>query len=349
MIGFAGARGRALSAAAHLRGRNNEGLVAAAMALLALGVGAVDGRFWSLATLFNVFRDSFESLLFALGFLVVLLTGGIDVSFDAIGIFAGYTVAVLAARPWFAGHVLPAFLIGAAIGLALGAVNAAAIAALRLPVLIVTLGTRGVFAGFLLSVIGSNYVNALPGPLNAFPNMALARVSAGGGESVGLHPLVVPIALLCVLLGWFLRSTLLGRGLYAVGGDPDAARRVGFPVPVIRAVALWLAGTLAGLAGVVHVTLLGYGNPFDLVGSELNVIAAVVLGGASIFGGQGSILGTILGVLFVSLISYSLILLGIPSTWQAVTVGILLVLGILAQTVTRRPARRVLEHSGAQA
>ncbi|HTD47277.1 MAG TPA: ABC transporter permease [bacterium] len=340
---------RVLRAASRLRGRNNEGFVAATMALVVVLVGGIDSRFWSLATVFNVLHDSFEPLVFSLGFLMVLLTGGIDVSFDAIGIFAGYTLSLSAGRPWLASHVLPAFVAAAAIGLGLGVVNAAATAILRLPVLIVTLGTRGIIAGVLLSAVGSTYVSVLPGALGAFPGRDLIRVQAGGGQSVGLHVLVIPLVLLCLGLAFFLRQTVLGRGIYAVGGDLEAARRVGFPVRWIQGFVLCLAGTFAGLAGMIHVSLIGYGNPFDLVGLELNVIAAVVLGGASIFGGRGSVVGTILGVLFVSLINYSLILLGIPSTWQQVAIGILLVLGILAQTVSRRRARSFLATGGASA
>jgi simple sugar transport system permease protein len=329
-------------AASRLRGRNNEGLVAATMVMVAIVVGAVDGRFWSLATVFNVLHDSFEPLVFSLGFLLVLLTGGIDVSFDAIGIFAGYSLALMAGRPWLAHHVYPAFVLAAAIGLGLGIVNAAATAVLRLPVLIVTLGTRGIFTGVLLSVVGSTYVSILPGALGTVPGVDLVRVPTGGGQSVGLHALVIPLALLCLALAWFLRQTVLGRGIYAVGGDLEAARRAGFPVRWIQGFVLCLAGTFAGLAGMIHVSLIGYGNPFDLVGLELNVIAAVVLGGASIFGGKGSVFGTVLGVLFVSLINYSLILLGIPSTWQQVAVGILLVLGILGQTFRRRRTKTLI-------
>ncbi len=333
---------RLLAALSRLRGKNNEGLVAATMVLLCLLVGSVDRRFWSLATVFNVLRDSFEPLIFALGFLVVLLTGGIDVSFDAIGIFAAYTVIRWAEHSWLANNVLSAFILSAALGLGLGAFNAAAIALLRLPVLIVTLGTRGIFTGFLLSLVGSTYVSVLPGGFVDFPNVVLVRVATGSGQSVGLQILAVPLVLLCLAVSAFLGGTMLGRGLYAVGGDLEAARRVGFPVPLIRGFVLCLAGLLAGLAGMTHVSLLGYANPFDLVGFELNVIAAVVLGGASIFGGKGSVAGTVLGVLFVSLINYSLILLGIPSTWQEVAVGALLVLGIIAQTFSRRRARSLI-------
>lgn len=321
---------------ARLRGQNNEGLVAALLVLLALVVGIVDPKFWSLATVFNVVHNSYEPLVFALGFLLVLLTGGIDVSFDAIGIFAGYAVALLATRGSLPASVVIIFAVAALIGLLLGALNAVISSGLHLSVLIVSLGTRGLFTGFLLTFIGSSYVNSLPGALNTFGQAEIFKVNAAGGQVAGLNVMVIPIAALCLLLAWVLRRTAFGRGLYAIGGDEEAARRVGFPVGLIKGAALCLAGLLAGLAGMIHVTLVGFGNPFDLVGQETNVIAAVVLGGASIFGGRGSVLGTVLGVLLVSLINYSLVLLGIPSSWQLVAVGLLLVIGISAQFASRR-------------
>lgn len=330
------------TAAARLRGENNEGLLGAVLVLLVIVVGAVDHQFWSLATVFNLVRNSFELLVFALGFLLVLLMGGIDVSFDAIGIVAGYVVALLASHGILPASVLVAFVAAALIGLLLGLLNAAIAAGLRLPVMIVTLGTRGLFTGFLLTFIGSNYVNTLPQSLGTFGQADIFKVHTGANQVVGLNILVIPIALLVVLLAWLLSRTLFGRGLYAVGGDEEAARRVGFPVGLIKAAALCLAGLLAGLAGMTHVTLIGYGNPFELVGQETNVIAAVVLGGASITGGKGSVLGTVLGVLLVSLINYSLVLLGIPSTWQEVAIGVLLVLGVCAQFASRRKQTSVV-------
>ena len=97
-----------------------------------------------------------------------------------------------------------------------------------------------------------------------------------------------------------------------------------------------LAGTLAGLAGMIHVALIANANPYELVGSELQPIAAVVLGGASIFGGRGSVLGTVLGAVLIALINYSMVLLGVPTAWTQVVVGAFLLLGISAQLLRRR-------------
>lgn len=327
------------------RGPNNEGLVAVAIAALVLAVGAVRPGFWSLFTVFNVLMNLYEPLIFALGFFLILLTGGIDVSFDAIGIFAGYLVATLIAHSVIGGNFAVAFGMAALVGLALGAVNAAIVTLFRLPALIITLGTRAIFAGALLSYVGTNYVS-LPHNLASFGSDTLATAQGPGHHAAGLQVLIIPVTVLCVLIALGLRYTILGRGLYAVGGNSDAARRFGFSISRIRIVAFCASGVLAGLAGMVHVTLTAYADPLDIVGNELIVIAAVVLGGASILGGRGSILGTVLGTVLIVLIQYSLIILGIQSSWDNVAIGLFLFLGLVVQLAGRRgtvasPARRL--------
>jgi simple sugar transport system permease protein len=123
----------------------------------------------------------------------------------------------------------------------------------------------------------------------------------------------------------FLTRTLVGRSLFAVGGDPEAASRVGFDVGYARIVAYGLAGALAGLAGVTHAALNWVGEPRAFDSLTLDVLAAVILGGASIFGGRGSVIGTMIGVFMLVLISNSLIILGIPTTWQRVLLGLVII------------------------
>jgi simple sugar transport system permease protein len=313
------------------RGRNNEGVVGLAIIILVLVVGSIDHSFWSAATVFNLFRNSYEPLVFALGVFLVLLIGGIDVSFDAIGIFAGYSVAILIGQGHLGGGLWVYFLVAAGIGLMLGAFNALVVATFRLPVLIVTLGTRGIFVGVLLTAIGSAYVNNLPPSIQSFGSSYLVTVRTPSGQVAGLQTLVIPVALLCVLVAIVLRYTVLGRGVYAVGGGEETARRAGFSVGTIKTVVFCVAGLLAGFAGMIHVSLIGFADPQDLVGNELIVIAAVVFGGASIFGGRGSVGGTVLGVLLLELIQYALITLKIPSSWDNVAIGGLLLAGMILQ------------------
>jgi simple sugar transport system permease protein len=157
--------------------------------------------------------------------------------------------------------------------------------------------------------------------------------------------LIVPAIVICILVSVMLRYTMVGRGIFAIGGDAESARRAGFPVARIQVFIYLLVGVLAGIAGLMHVTQVRLANPYELVGGELDVIAAVVLGGASIFGGKGSVLGTVLGVVLLALIRNSLILLGVPGTWQRAAVGAMLIIGVTAQALSyssrRRPATGV--------
>ncbi|MGH6861344.1 MAG: ABC transporter permease, partial [Phyllobacterium sp.] len=126
---------------------------------------------------------------------------------------------------------------------------------------------------------------------------------------------------------WFiLERTLMGRAIFAVGGDASIAERLGYNVNTVRIFVFAYAGLLAGIAGIMHVASNRLANPFDLAGSELEVIAAVVLGGARITGGSGTVGGTILGVILITLVNNILILVGIPSTWQLAIIGAFIVL-----------------------
>lgn len=326
---------------ARLRGQNNEGVLVLSIVVLALVIGTLNPDFWSVSTVFSILRNSMVELVLALGVLLVIVSGGIDVSFTAIAIFAAYTTVVMARDGNFDPGVLGAFGIAALLGVLLGGVNAGLIAGFRLPTLIVTLGTQGVFRGVLLAYVGSKYVAELPGGLNALSTADLLAVRQANGSMTRLHVFIAPVALLCLLVGLLLRRTMLGRGIYALGGDAESARRAGFPVVRLQLFIYTCVGLLAGLAGMMHVTLSRNANPYELVGTELDVIAAVVLGGASILGGRGSVTGTVLGVLLISLIKNSLVLMGVPGAWQRAVVGLLLLIGVTVQALgARRRAAR---------
>ena len=325
--------------AERLRGRNNEGVLALTILVLVAVMSVVNGDFLSVSTLFSILRNSMVEIVFALGVLIVIVSGGIDVSFPVIGIFAGYTTIVIARRGEVDPGVLGAFAIALVVGLLLGLVNGGLIARFKLPTLIVTLGTQGIFRGVLLAYVGSRYIAELPASLGGLSTTDLVT-HQDGGSTTRLHVFVVPVVLLCLLVHWLLQRTMFGRGVYALGGDSESARRAGFPVVRLQVAIYALVGLLAGVAGMMHVTLSRNANPYELAGTELDIIAAVVLGGASILGGRGSVLGTVLGVVLIALIRNSLILMGVPGTWQRVAVGVLLVVGVSIQALgARRKAR----------
>lgn len=332
-----------------LRGQNNEGVLALTIVVLVLAVGIADASFWTLSTMLNIVTSTLDNLIFAMGALIVIISGGIDVSFMAIGIFAGYSVVVLTNRTGFgADTAWVGFALAGVIGVGLGTLNALSIAALRLPTLIATLGTQGIIRGVLLAYVGSKVVPNYPAALNDLSTNYLVTAHGAGGDT-RLSILILPAIVICVLVSLMLRYTMVGRGIFAIGGEAESARRAGFPVTRIQIFIYLLVGLLAGIAGLMHVTQVRLANPYELVGGELDVIAAVVLGGASIFGGKGSVLGTVLGVVLIALIRNSLILLGVPGTWQRAAVGAMLIIGVTAQVLSSSARRRPVGGVGMEA
>jgi len=322
-----------------LRGENNEGVLVLAIAVLALVVGILSPRFWTLSTLLNVGTNSLVNVVFAMGVLIIMISGGIDVSFMAIGIFAGYTVIVFTNNTGFgADSAWVGFGIAVAIGLGLGALNALAIVGLRLSTLIATLGTLGIIRGTMLAFVGSKVIPDYPPGIDQLSTTYL--VTAYDQIQTRVSALIIPSILIPIGVSLLLRYTLTGRGIFAIGGDAEAARRAGFPVFRIMVFIYLLGGALAATAGMMNVTLVRLANPYELVGGELDVIAAVVLGGASLLGGKGSVSGTVLGVVLIALIKSSLILMGVPGSWQRAAVGALLLIGVSAQQLAAVGRRR---------
>lgn len=324
-----------------LRGANNEGVLGGVLVLLVIVMSVLSPAFLSANTAFSILRGSTVPLIFALAVLLVIVSGGIDVSFAAVAIFSAYTAVNLALSTGADFGVIGTFAIAVLIGAALGFLNGFVIARFRLPTLIVTLGTQGVFVGAMYTYVGSRYYADLPPSLAQLSTVNVIDFATERGRAY-LHVMVLLAIVLALAVWWMLRSTMFGRSLYAIGGDPEAARRAGFRVVPTQIALYVIVGVLAALAGVAHMVMSRSANPQDLVGEELDIIAAVVLGGASIFGGRGSVIGTVLGVLLVQVINNSLLLAGVPSAWLRTAVGAMLVLGVGIQAVVaRRRARRV--------
>lgn len=314
--------------------RRNESALIIAIILLSLIIGVKSPEFFTLSTLFDIFRSSFVTLLFALGVLIVIISGGIDVSFPIVGIFSGYAAVVLMQRfDWNQESLLIPIALAIVIGIILGAFNSIAIAGFGIPTLIATLGTAGIFRGVMLTFIGSSFISDIPIALDNFATADLLKVQPAEGTLARLHVLIIPIAIITILVSMLLNRTMFGRSIYALGGGVEATRRLGIPIKRTQAKIYMLVGGISGLAGILYVSLQRKANPYDLAGSELDVIAAVVLGGASIMGGYGTVFGTVLGVILISLIKNNLILLGVSGSWQRAAVGALLIIGITVQAI----------------
>lgn len=294
--------------------------------------GLVQGfssSFLTLENLFDLTKNSAGFAILAMGVLVVLLSGGIDVSFYAVAISAQYGAVKLLIALGVSSLPL-AFAVSCGIGIALGAINGLLISTFKLPTLITTLGTQTIFHGLLLTILGSRAINSsdLPRCFMSFSKANLFTLAKPDGTPYGLS-VFVPITVGVFLLSWLiLKYTKIGRGVYVIGGSLESARRIGFNVPLIQICIYSYVGFLAGIMGIINVSLIRYVTPTTLVGGELDVIAAVVLGGARITGGKGTILGTILGVAIFKVLETSLVLLGLSSFWQRAFVGLIIIVGI---------------------
>lgn len=313
-----------------LKGRNNEGILLAIILVLTAVIAVLSPASFGWGMLADVLRSSLVSMALALGLLLIIASGGIDVSFTAIAIFAGYSTVQFMKGTGMDNVFLP-FVAATVVGAILGILNAVLVAGFRLPTLIATLGTQGIIRGALLALVGSTYISTLPHGLAALGDARLFTL-----DSSAVSVFVVPVLVLAVLLGFILNRTLFGRSMYALGGSLESARRAGIRVQRTQFFIFILAGALAGLAGMIHVTLVGHASPFELVGMELNVIAAVVIGGASDQGGRGSVQGTALGVILIALIQNSLVRLGVPGFWHEGAVGLMILLGVAVQAQTQR-------------
>lgn len=327
-----------------LRGRNNEGILLLVIIVILLGMTVISPGQMSLSFAGDIIRSGIVTMALALGLLPVIISGGMDVSFTAIAVFSGYTVVTVMTTSGVDGRVWP-FLAAAGLGGVLGLLNALLVARYRIETLVATLGTQVIIRGALLAFIGSTYLATLPTLLDS---VGATSVLSLGGSPINVTVLVVlGIAVLVALL---LSRTTFGRSIYAIGGDREAARRIGIQVARVQVGIYVLAGVLAGLGGMVHMVVSRHASPFELVGTEMNVIAAVVIGGALDSGGRGSVRGTFLGVLLISLTQNSLVRLGVSSYWQSFVIGFVILLGVAVQArsallAVRRP--QILEEADA--
>jgi inositol transport system permease protein len=268
--------------------------------------------FLTLANLVNVVRQVSINGILAVGVTFVLLTGGVDLSLGSVVALTG----VLAARLAHPGQypVVVPVLVGLLAGMACGAVNGAMIAWGKVAPFIVTLGMMTVARGLALVASGGRPVSDLSSDFTWF-----------GRDAGGVPIPVVILALIALGSFLFLRNMRLGRYIYAVGGNENAARAAGINVKAVKLFAYSACGALAGVAGVVLAGRITTGQPNAGVGYELDAIAAGVIGGTSLSGGVGGVGGTILGVLLIGVINNSLDLLSVSSYYQAIVKGVIIV------------------------
>ncbi|MBX3064602.1 MAG: ABC transporter permease [Anaerolineae bacterium] len=277
--------------------------------------------------LFNVARASSYIGIAAAITTMVLVSGGLDLSIGAVMALVGVVCAQLvnAHIPWFV-----VVMAGLIVGGIVGAANGILVAGVGINPFIVTIGTQFFVRGIAYALVRGQEL------IITEPNFLFI----GQGNILGVPFPAVLMVLVFLLVGWLMRYTRFGKHIYAIGGSLSASRLAGIPVNRRRMQAYILSGVFAALAGIVLAGFTGSGLAYAASGTELTIVAAVILGGTSLLGGRGTVTGTLLGVLLLGVINNGFVLLRIPSYWQYAVQGAALLLAVVVDEVRAKRGTR---------
>lgn len=312
-------------------------LLGAIMALMIVGIGIAAPFFVAPSNLVEVFDDTAILIILALAQMQVVLTRGIDLSVASNLALTGMVVALLnSAHPELPLAIT--LLVAIGLGTVLGAINGVLVWLVDVPSIVVTLGTMSIYRGAVFLISGGEWVNAheMPAQFLAFPRAPF----------LGL-PMLSWIAVVALVFAWvFSRYTAVGRGVYAVGGNPKAALYAGLNVGRHQFITFCLSGAVAGLCGYLWVARYAVAYTEVAVAFELQVVAACVIGGISISGGIGSTWGAACGALFLGLIKNALPVVGISPFWQLAVSGLVIVLAVIVNSRSEQSkGRRILREA----
>jgi ribose transport system permease protein len=301
-----------------------------ALILLVLFVNSQSDYFWTSRNIFNVLRSMSTIGIIAIGMTMIIVTAGIDLSVGSMLAAASMMTARLmfleVLPPW------PAVLVGLAFGSLLGLINGFVITKIRVTPFIATLGMLSIARGLTLLLS-----SGIQGTVASNIPMRDPSVNFLGAGYVGDIPMpVIIMFILVIFFSLFLRYTVLGRQVYAVGSNEDAARLSGVPNDLVKIFVYTVTGMLCALAGILQAGLLSTASTSAGQALELDVIAAVVIGGASLMGGQGTIFGAVIGAAIMAVLRNAFILLQFPSYAQTITIGVVIILAVSVDQLRRR-------------
>lgn len=300
-------------------------------------------KFLNAQSLAQLAKDTSFVAIMAVGATIIIISGGIDLSVGSIYALASVTAAMLfnhygpegpgaAASPWVSVPLGVVVCLG--VGLICGLLNGGMIVALKVHPFIITLGTMAIFRGVAFVMTKGQSVGSFP---EAFRN--LVRFEAGAGLSI----MPLGVMLLASALGWlFLTRMAAGRKVYAIGGNELASRYSGIRVERVKLLVFVISGLTAGIAALLSIGYYGAATSGDGQGYELNVIAAAVVGGASLSGGKGSAIGALLGALIIQMISTGIVILGIDQNYSQIIIGAVVIVAVLLDQVNNWLARKRL-------
>lgn len=297
--------------------------------LVILVLGIINPKFLTLSNFSNIFKQIATNAILAAGMCFVILTGGIDISVGAILAFVGAISVSLISN---GASLIVALLASIALGAAIGWINGVFIARFNLQPMIVTLATQSIFRGM-------TYIFTKGSPISL--NMALADGKAykwiGSGNILGGIPFPLVLVLSVYAISFYiLTKTPFGRHVYAVGGNEEAARLSGINTRITKTLAYIACGVMAAIAGVIISARVASAQPNAGEMYEMDAIAAVVIGGTSLRGGEGRVLYTIIGAIIIGMLNNFLNLMGVDSYYQVVVKGIVILVAVLTDANTER-------------
>lgn len=302
-----------------------------ALALLALCIfGALTSpQFFTVSNGLNIAQQVSIIGIMAVGMTFVIIAGDIDLSVGSIYALASVSAAQVLAQ---GQSMLLAVAVGLGVGALAGIVNGVLVVAFKIPSFIVTLGTLSVFRGISLLMTEGSPISLKEGLANIDQFAVI-----GQGRLFGQVPVQAVIFLAVAVAGVLLLArSRFGFHVYAIGGSPSAARLAGINVSLIRVLNFAITGMLAGLAGLIGLSFLLYVQGVSGAGLELTVITAVIVGGTALFGGTGSVVGTVIGVLIIGVLNNVLVLHGVSSFWQTTVIGIVIIAAVAFDAFIRR-------------
>jgi ribose transport system permease protein len=292
-------------------------------ALFIIIISLVNPVFLSPNNVFNVLRSTGFTLITALGMTLVLIMQGLDLSVGSVLALGGCVSGIA----MFTYHVpiVPAILLGCAAGFIIGLANGLVVVKFRIPPLIMTLGMMYMARGIV-------YIITKGVPI--YP-MAQEFQAIEQQDFFGIPKIVIISGILAVVSHIFLTHTTIGRSIYAVGGNKEAANLSGINMNKINIICYSITGTLAAATGVIMASRLGSAQPSAGTSYEMTVIAAVIIGGTSTSGGSGTILGTTIGALFMNILANAMTIMKISVYWQNFVIGFVLVLAVVLDQVKK--------------
>jgi len=313
-----------------IKSKSRELLLIVVMLVIGLIV-QTQSPFFSKLNLINVLYANAILGIMALGMMMVITTANIDISVGAMFAVCNMICAAFA-KATGGEMVLPAVLIAMAVGLVLGLFNGLLVAKLNIPAIVVTLGSMNIMRGGIYFLTDGAWVEGLSG---TFTKLASSRV-------ILKVPMAVWMWLLVAVITYFLLyRTRMGRNILAVGGNVTAAERVGISKTKTYLLAFGYLGALTGLAGAISAAKLKTAQPSNGIGYEMDLIAAVIIGGTQFTGGICSVLGTVLGVLLLGVIQNGLVLAKIPVYWQSLATGVIIIVAVASSGLRElKPAKK---------